>query len=741
MLQDQTQSLRAELLRHKQVTVDDEQAQRNNQLLELDLNSQRRENRQKKEQINMLTAVEETLKVRVAEVEGEIAALRLSLCNHQKQSRESELKMIQLQEKLAHALNDLQASNETIERHECLSLEQKRDFSKYRTESISHLSRLNCHLNHSSIQSQAQEREYVASQQLASTLKTKLESAESKTEEMTLEITQYKSDVKMLRQEHQSMMENEGRARALLESAQEMNLRLEEEKRGLSAEIDGYRLSLLESKGIEEDFCAERIDLQRQLAELHDLARSKEKQLQQTELDMGDRLQQAQAEYTNKLDGLQSRLTLSENARKESQAKLRQADEAQKHQLKCHEQKCKEKLDSLVAEADRQRERLKAEHLLEMERCRQDASTTVTEMIQKTQTRLVAAELAKPEVVVPNTQRSSQSDDSSELSQRGKDPKKVGRQSAHLYPDGNDKSTGYFEEEYENRYGSEVQNNAQETQHLVREPETEVVPETQELECARGGAANFGMTSPQLPAIDSHDHEEAATELSNMPSEDLSEMLLDLQSGSERAEANSRKLPSSRAAVRTPVQSARDTASDGTSSNSLDRLKSRANTASRMVPLPHQDMQQQHVQADGRVRHVRSGRNINADHIDTADSSHSSHKRKSVGSIHGYSSFKKPRTSIQSNLQRPLSTSKSYKSYTPDVDAQTNAHVNPSCATSRRLSNRQASISGSQSGSPRLSSTRNTRSKSASLLVSLFLCADNVVARFADRFEKELDRR
>src|SRR5690242_8219633 len=288
MLQDQIQSLRAELLRHKQATLDDEQAQKSYQLLELDLDAQKRENRQTKEQINMLTSVEKTLRTRVAEMEGENEALRLSLCNHQKQSQDSELKMVQFQEKLSHVLNDLQASNDTIEQHERLSLAKKREFSKYRTEAISHLSRLECHLKHSSIQSQAKEREYIASQQLATTLKTKLESAESKTDELTLEITQYKSDVKMLRQEHHSMMEKEGRVRALLKSEQETNLRLEEEKRLLSAELDGYRTSLLESKGIEEGFCAERIDLQRQLAKLHDLARSKEEQLQQSELDMGD---------------------------------------------------------------------------------------------------------------------------------------------------------------------------------------------------------------------------------------------------------------------------------------------------------------------------------------------------------------------------------------------------------------------------------------------------------------------
>jgi hypothetical protein len=108
--------------------------------------------------------------------------------------------------------------------------------------------------------------------------------------------------------------------------------------------------------------------------------------------------------------------------------------------------------------------------------------------------------------------------------------------------------------------------------------------------------------------------------------------------------------------------------------------------------------------------------------------------------------FKKLRKSAQSYAQLPSSISKSYSSYTPAPTAATSrpdVDPSPSSATGRRSSNRQLSLAGSQAGTPRLSSTRNTRSKSMFLsLIRFNVCTDVATgSRYADRFGRELDRR
>lgn len=747
--QDQVQGMKMEMLRHIEATADDNQTQKASQLLRLEMDSQIHENRQLKEQMDMLTQTETALKIRVAQLENEAEHLRSSLSDYQKLSQQGETKTIQHQEQLSRAKSDLRAAHETIKRQERLSLEQKRDFSSYRTGAVAHLSDLKDRLNHMSDQTQAKEHECIMSQQNAAILKTTLESAESKTSELVIEITQRDDTIEALRQKHVSLTEKEERALASLRSAEEMNFRFEEDKEHLSAEIEGFRTSLQESKGVGSDLGAERNDLQQQLTELHHLTRSKEAQLQQAEVDMGNRLQQAQEQHANELAKLRSDLTLSENARKESQAKLRQAEEVEKHRLECHEQKYNEKLNQLVAEANRQREKEKARHLREMEQCQQDVDTRVAKMVHKTQRYLQAAGLEPHEVLVPNTQQSSQADEpavGSQQLQTRRIRKKVDRQTnsmANLVSSSNlrsnsgdqqsttdvtratqrrqggrDTSAGFFEEEYENRYGPQAPPHVQDTQQSVIEPGAEVVPETQDFECAQGSAVTFEMIDTQLPVVSNLNQEEATTDLSNMPSEDLSEMLLDLQSGSEQRGPDSRKLPSPNTTPQTPVRPARDTAPDGASTNSCDRPKSRANTALRMMPIPATDMQRQYVSADEAVQHstnTRIGRGLSTDVDDTSThKSHSSHKRKPASSIDKDVSSKKLRVHAQPHSQRPLSTSKCHTPDAPGAKAHPDVHTSPSRATGRR-GNRQTVMAGSQGDLPRLSSTRNTRSKSALL--------------------------
>lgn len=221
-----------------------------------------------------------------------------------------------------------------------------------------------------------------------------------------------------------------------------------------------------------------------------------------------------------------------------------------------------------------------------------------------------------------------------------------------------------------------------------------------------------------------------------MSSEDLSEMLMDIHPRSQQHRRTPKQVSSPEDELRTPRQSAQDKTPDAHLTNSRGRPKSRANTASRMIPLPQQDGQRQRMQADqghGQVSHTRAERSFREDNNDSPDFMHpnnvvskrtyghrsghdtdSGQKRKSPGSVDDSGSFKKLRTSAQAFAQRPSSISKNYAPYTPpptNAPAQNSSNPSPASVTGRRSSYRQSSGAGSRGDVPRLSSTRNTRSK------------------------------
>lgn len=195
-----------------------------------------------------------------------------------------------------------------------------------------------------------------------------------------------------------------------------------------------------------------------------------------------------------------------------------------------------------------------------------------------------------------------------------------------------------------------------------------------------------------------------------------------------------------------------------------------------MMPLPASDIQRQCIQAHDGNQHLmyaRSDRSFKAEHNRSpefmqekdaapkctyahrtsasgdarADGIDPGRKRSAPSSLAEQGGpFKKLRTSAQSYTQRPTCIPKSHAPYTPASTAamsRPDVDPSPSNATGRRSSNRQLSFAGSQAGTPRLSSTRNTRSKSMLLSsVRIDVCIDVATGnRYADRFGQELDGR
>ncbi|KAF2624602.1 hypothetical protein BU25DRAFT_461123 [Macroventuria anomochaeta] len=790
-MRDQIQGLQTEILRHDQAIADGQLAYETNQWLRTELDTQKQDHQRLEEQASLLRQSEVALKTRVTQLENERDELQATVRGHETQPREAELKVMQLQDQLSRTENDLLLANDTAKQQERLRLEQEREFCNYRVDAVVHLTGRRKQIQEMTDQGQAKDRECNALQQDAANLKIKLESAQSHNDQLAIEVSQYKSTIETLRQETNKATEKEGAARALLQSAEEIKLQLEAENEQLSATIEQVRISLRESKSSETRLIAQRFDLRRQLGELQDAKSASDEQLQQAQHDMAARLQRAEIDHTTELENLQSRLNLSENARKESQAKLRQTEAAHKHQIECHEQKFNARFEDLASQSQQEQEKLKAQHSQEMQICAQEVNTMIAEMELETEKRQKEAGTLTSKTLVPNTQQSIEHGGPSTSSQQlrtGKIRKADGQinsvvevvpssnrrlntdesesvtdrlSSTHNRREGPENQAGYFEEEYQNRFGPQAPLHDQRTQLSLVDPNAEVVPETQEFEYAQGVAAQFEMIESQVSVGDNLDQEETLTDLSTMPSEDLSEMLLDIRPTPGRDRVTLRHSSSPKDTIQTPGRPVHESTSDTSSTHSQGRPKSRANTASRMMPLPAQDMQRQSIQAHGSSQHLvhaQADRSLRADN-DSPDFMHANNaaskrtyaqrasvqdvtrtsdtppppppppqKRKSASGVED-GPFKKLRTPAQSFAQRPASISKSYAPYTPArTGAVTYADVNPSpsSATGRRSSNRQSSMAGSQTGTPRLSSTRNTRSKTN---------------RYADRFGQELDRR
>ncbi|KAJ4371672.1 hypothetical protein N0V86_008225 [Didymella sp. IMI 355093] len=769
-IRDQIQGLQAEILRNDQAIADGQLAREANELLTTEIETEKQNNQRLEEQATSLRHSEATLKSRITDLELGRDDLRTVVQEHQAQSHKHEQRIAELEAQL----------DKVNKGHERQHLKETLNFCKYRTDALAHLANLSERVRQITDEDATKHRECNALKQDAGKLRAQLESEQTKASQLTAKIARNDSAIRIIEQEKNDAIEKEGSTRDSLRSAEGSKLELETENRKLSADIKTARTDLYASRDAEQRLISQCSELQEQFKALQDGKSASDEQLRQVQHDSANQLQQAKMNYTASIDNLKSDLTLSEDAHKELQAKLRQMETGLKEQIEHHGQKFNAKFDSLAAQSQQKHEKLKAKHKQEMESCKQDAEARIAmasleaqrhvdeadarvdEMKLEIERRSRADDLSTFRNLVPNTQQSEQNSVlSSQESLPGRTRKKVDRQTNSVTVviassntqlnnyesesvvngaalssrrrEGSENQVGYFEQEYESEFGSRVPSQDRESQLSVLDPETEVVSETQNFEYGQSVAAQFQIIESQVVADDNADHEDDLTDLSTMLSEDLSEMLMDIQSASRQQSHTPTRTSSPNEELRTPGQSVHDMASDTRSTNSRGRPKSRANTASRMMPLP-QDEQRQRTHADENTRRLSQMRAERDDNHDTPDSMHSNgaaakrinrrrsehdagsgHKRKAAGSRDDNGSSKKLHTSAQAIFQRSSSLFKSYAPYTPSptiFPAQNNSNPSPASATSCRSSYRKSSAASSQGGTPRLSSTRNTRSKS-----------------------------
>lgn len=700
-------------------------------------------------------------------LEQESDELRTVIEKQQDGRRKSEQRIAELETQLTTVNEDLSKSNAIAQAHERQKLKEKLNFCRYRADTLAHLADMRKDIRQITDHDNAKTRECNALRQAAAQLKTQLEAEMTKTEEQTAEISQYNGVLKVSKQEKTDAIEKEGRTRELLQSAEDSNRKLQTEINELSTEIAATCADLLASKNAEQRLASQCSGLQKQLKALQDAKSASDERLRQVQDGSEVRLQQVKTDCVASIDELKSDLKLSEDARKELQAKMRRMETGHKEQLEHHQQTFDTKLNDLVVKSEQEQEKLKAKHQQEMERCEQDVEARVADMsrgVLDLKRQLREAALPTTTTLVPNTQQPEQtSRSSSQQSHPGRTRKKVDRQtnsvtvvvsSSHRRlesaegqsiidraaisdhrQEGSENQTGYFEQAYESRFGCQTVPQDQETQLSALNSEAEIVPETQDFEYGQGVASQSEIIESQVVASDEAD-EGNLTDLSTMPSEDLSEMLMDMHPTSRQQRRTPKHVSSPSGELRTPGQSAHDTTPYARLTNSRDRPKSRANTASRMMPLPHQDGQHQRTHADQGpdcVSHEHVEGSFREDNNDSTDFMHPNNaiskrtyghrsvhevetgqKRKTSGSVNDSGSFKKLRTSAQAFAHRPSSISKSYAPYTPpstNTSAQNTSNLSPASLTGRRTSYRQSSTAGSRGVTPRLSSTRNTRSK------------------------------
>lgn len=458
--------------------------------------------------------------------------------------------------------------------------------------------------------------------------------------------------------------------------------------------------------------------------------------------------------------------------------------------------------DRIRAESERECDKTKAECQKAMAAYQKDCDSRVEQSNSENEKRQPSTRPSRSEILVPNTQQSDEVDRVSSSPQdlrTAKTRKRVDRQISSAHPKsatdrpglghGTRESVtqdGFFEAEYESTFGAQVPLRGQDTQISLVGDEDEIVPETQDFECtqgtagdvpetqdldlapgiagvvpdtqpfqcAQGNVAQFEVIESQALAGDT-DKDDSVADLSSLPSEELAEldMLFDIRQPSGQERTRSRNSLSHTKPDKTPRRAYPGSTPEDRAPLSQARPKSRANTASRIMPLPGSEVSARRSHTDvgpSRLSRTYSERVSGGDdeptisvptndvtpkhsyeqHSSTrARTTIASQKRKSTTSVEESAPFNKLRKSAQSYAQRPPSKSKSFAPYTPTPTptqpaARNDATFSPSSSAARSTSNQCPSLASSQRGSGRLSSTRNTRSKSkfvnrACLCVSL----------------------
>jgi myosin heavy subunit len=722
-MRNEAQDLQAEITRNNQAIVDGCQTREQVGKLEAELEARQHKLQQLEQQEESFRKHEEILKSHIKQLETERNELQATIETRQAQSDKMELDVQQLRDRLSEAETKSMSVQNEVNRRERLRMEQEQAFRMYRLNAVPHLAHSKEQMQQLTAQLQARDIEQHAQSQDLLDSNNKLVAIEQQCTQLLREVSGHRSTVAKLHKEKEA---------------------------------------------IETNHIAQLSELQQRLNKLQEAKDTSNEQLRRVELDAISKVEQTKEEYLTQIDELKTQLNLSEDARKEAQARVCQVEAANVQQLECHRQETNAKFEKLTIESTLVVARLKKEHLQELEEIRREFDIKFKNHVLEANRQLAEARAGTTnKVLVYNSQFSAEQipKPASQQPQIGKTRKKVDRQTnsvlevvpstqrsvdtdrqastadrLHPLNTGHEGSVYqnecFFDEEYQNRFGSQVQPREQDVRLSILDPESDVVPETQEF--------TFAQIESQKSAAGELQQKEIMSDLSTMPSDDLSEMLLDVGPSHGQEHETSRQVTSPDEALEDFGQPGNCPASDAHSTSSQGRPISRANTASRMMPLLAHSKPRQYRQADNIIHdpmREHSDRNSRDSSEELSNPVHTGHsvsrrpyasrspmhddvalksyetgvKRKAHdGNVEQGGRSKKLCASTRSSNQGLSLTSKSYTPYSPTPDgALSNEDTQPSphSTTGRRSSKRTSSSSGPQAGTLRLSSTRNTRSK------------------------------
>ncbi|KAJ4322329.1 hypothetical protein N0V94_002438 [Neodidymelliopsis sp. IMI 364377] len=728
-MRNEAQDLQAEITQNNQAILDGCHTREQAKRLEAELEACKHKLQQLEQQEGSSRKHEEILKSHITHLETERNELQATIDTRQAQSDKMELGVKQLRDQLSEAETRFRSVQNEAKRRERLRVEQEQAFRMYRLNAVPHLARSKEQLQQLTAQIQVRDIEQHSQSQDLLDSNNKLVAIEQQCTELLREVSEHKSTVAKFHKDKEAVEANH------------------------VAQISG---------------------LQQRLNMLEDAKDSSDEQMHRVELDAKRELEQTKAENLTQIDELKTQVNLSENARKEAQAKVCQIEAANMQQLECHRQETNTKFEKLTIESNLVVARLKKEHLQELEETRHEFDIKFKNHVLEANRQLAEARAGTTDkVLVYNSQSSAEQilKPASQQPQIAKIRKKVDRQTnsvhevvpstqlrvdtdrqastidrPHPLNTGREGSVyqneGFFDEEYQSRFGSQPQLREQAARLSTVDPDSEVVPETQEF--------TFAQLESQKSAADELQQEEIMSDLSIMPSDDLSEMLLDVGPSHGQEHETSRHVPSPDEILEDLGQSGACPASDAQSTSSQGRPISRANTASRMMPLSTHSKPRQYRQADNVVHDPMRGQSYasrNSMHENAALGRYETGAKRKAhdDSFEQGSRSKKVCASTRYSNQGPSLTSKSYTPYSPTPDgalSNEDAQPSPHSTTGRRSSKRTSSTNGPQAGTPRLSSTRNTRSKGRwCLSMTTNTCADEAAGnKFSARFDQELER-
>jgi chromosome segregation ATPase len=555
---------------------------------------------------------------------------------------------------------------------------------------------------------EAKTRDYTEAEHQHAALSNKLTDMECSCDRLQAEVSQQRLTMETMRQEtDDQLLKAREEAEDTLQSVRNEVLCLQQGKKNLLSQLEHARSNETRLNNTQATISTERAGLQQQVAELRDELDTKDAVILRIRADAAEKSHKLADTHRSEVADWSRRLLESDAALKEAEAKHRLAE-------------------------DQFQTKLAADHKL--------AETKLLDAEQRYLTALQAVkEKSSPreQLVSRHSIDNENTSVSSQNTQAGKSRKKANRNNHSILGVGQNLSieqdihagnsqafpTGIPSTQRNDFTLFEEQAEAEimfvEPGLYLVDPEAESVPETQEVGSLTMSGEVFHERLAQASQQEKKFQNRGSTDLSSIESDDLEKIQMEMQPMSLRGNDHSpsKHGSSQKHAQKTPMNSDNVSVAGSRSSQSQDRPRSQANTASRMMPPPKNVSQhlQPHTQTGGSAAEVVSRYPVNEQKNQRFSSSGTNtpdflYQKMSTSKLtYSQQGSQIPaRTGSRQSTSRVMDQSRTEKRKSPSdhIEKGTGAKKQRTSSQSYPI----ASSSGSRNGSPR-SSVADSQSK------------------------------